>query len=60
MEIPKIYPKKSPYEGLDCTGIVHKLMQVEYDSVFKYLQLMKTCDDMRFIDLTSLYYKYAM
>lgn len=60
MDIPKIYPKKNPYEGLDCTSIVHKLMQVEYDSVFKYLQLMKTSDDMRFIDLTSLYYKYAM
>lgn len=59
MEIKKIYQKSDGYEALDCVGIVHKLMQVEYDSVFKYLQLMKCCDDMRFIHLTELYYKYA-
>jgi len=60
MKLEEAYKKGSGYDGLDCTQIVHKLMQVEYDSVFKYLNLMKCCDDLRYIHLTSLYYKYAM
>ena len=60
MEIKQVYAKGDAYAALDCVGIIHKLMQVEYDSVFKYLVLMKNCDDQRFIHLTELYYKYAM